>query len=59
MDKEYLIHKELGYKIIGVAMQVHTELGHGFMEKVYENAMMVLLRQEGVKALQQFPITVK
>lgn len=59
MDKENLLHKELAYRIIGVAMQVHSELGYGFMEKVYENAMMVLLRREGMKALQQVPITVK
>lgn len=39
-------------------MQVHKELGHGFLEKVYENAMMVLIRREGVKALQQAPIKV-
>lgn len=59
MDKENLLHKELAYRIIGIAMQVHNELGHGFMEKVYENAMMVLLRREGIKAFQQVPITVK
>jgi GxxExxY protein len=59
MDKENLLHKELAYRIIGVAMQVHNELGHGFMEKVYENAMMVLLRREGMKAFQQVPIIVK
>jgi GxxExxY protein len=59
MDRENLVHKELAYKIVGIAMQVHSELGHGFMEKVYENAMMVVLRHEGMKALQQVPITVR
>jgi GxxExxY protein len=38
---------------------VHNELGHGFLEKVYENAMMILFRKEGMKALQQVPIEVK
>jgi len=39
-------------------MEVHRKLGYGFLEKVYENAMMVLLRQQGIHAKQQVPITV-
>ena len=39
-------------------MEVHTKLGYGFLEKVYENAMIVLLRREGIHATQQAPITV-
>ena len=59
MDKEKLLFKDFAYKIVGLAMQVHNELGHGFLEKVYENAMMVLFRKEGMNALQQVPITVR
>ena len=43
--KTKLLYKELSYKIIGIAMQAHRELGPGFLEKVYENAMMVLFRK--------------
>lgn len=39
-------------------MEVHRKLGYGFLEKVYGNAMMVLLRQQGIHAKQQAPITV-
>jgi GxxExxY protein len=39
-------------------MQVHTTLGYGFLEKVYENALMVLLRNNGIQAEQQAPIPV-
>lgn len=53
-----ILHQELAYKIVGLAMQVHTRLGNGFLEKVYENALMVLLRQAGIDAVQQAPITV-
>ena len=56
--EEKILHKDLSYKIIGLAMEVHTKLGYGFLEKVYENAMMVLLRREGIHAKQQAPITV-
>lgn len=51
-------HKDLSYKIIGLAMEVHRKLGGGFLEKVYENAMMILLRRETIKAEQQVPIKV-
>ena len=52
------MYKDLSYKIVGLAMEVHSKLGHGFLEKVYENAMMVLLRRERIYAKQQAPITV-
>jgi GxxExxY protein len=42
--EEKIIYKDLSYKIIGLAMQVHTELGYGFLEKVYENSLMILFR---------------
>ena len=58
MFEQKIFHKELSYKIVGLAMQVHTELGYGFLEKVYENALMILLRENHLKAEQQFPIKV-
>jgi GxxExxY protein len=39
-------------------MEVHGKLGFGFLEKVYENAMMVLFRREKIPADQQSPIQV-
>ncbi|OQY07946.1 MAG: GxxExxY protein [Planctomycetales bacterium 4572_13] len=53
-QEDNFIHKELTYKIIGYAMKVHRELGYGFLE----NALMVLLEEEGIKARQQYPISV-
>ncbi len=57
-NKEKILYKDLSYKIIGLAMKVYNELGYGFLEKVYENAMMVLLNREGIDAEQQSPIKV-
>lgn len=45
--------------IIGCAYRVGNELGVGFLEKVYENAMFVELTRSGMKVAQQFPITVR
>lgn len=55
---ERLLHGDLTYKIIGIGMKVHSTLGHGFLEKVYENSMMVALRSAGIFAEQQVPIKV-
>jgi GxxExxY protein len=57
--EEKIIYKELSYKIVGLAIQVRKELGCGFLEKVYENALMILLQESGIKAEQQVPIKVR
>jgi GxxExxY protein len=45
-------------KVIGCAYRVHNELGTGFLEKVYENAMRIELAEAGLTAAQQRPIPV-
>ncbi len=57
-NKKKILYKELSYKIIGLAMKVHNQLGYGFLEKVYENSLMILLKREGIKVEQQVPIKV-
>ena len=57
-NNELVLYKSLSYNIIGHAMDVHNELGYGFMEKVYENALMLLLSREGIPTQQQAPISV-
>jgi GxxExxY protein len=53
-----ILYKETSYKIVGLAMQVHTELGFGFLEKVYENALMIMFDENKIKGEQQVPIKV-
>ena len=36
-------------------MKAHTELGQGFLEKVYENPLMILFEGNGIRAQQQVP----
>ena len=45
-------------KIIGAAYKVSNTLGAGFLEKVYENALVHQLRNDGMKIEQQRPIKV-
>jgi GxxExxY protein len=44
--------------IIGCAMRVHNRLGVGFLEKVYENALIHELRKAGFNVQQQEPLPV-
>jgi GxxExxY protein len=39
-----LLHKDITEQIIGAAFEVHSVLGYGFLENVYQNAMAVELR---------------
>ena len=52
-------HRELTEKIIGAAFEVHRELGPGFLEKVYENALRRELSEGGIRAEPQVPIQVR
>lgn len=45
--------EELTGKIIGAAIEVHRQLGPGFIESVYEKALVYELRKRGLKVEQQ------
>ena len=51
--------KELTYLINGAVFEVNKVLGPGFLEKVYENSMVVELKKRYLKAQAQEPIKVK
>ena len=53
-----IVYKELSYRIIGIAMEVHKILGGGFLEKVYENALKIELKRLNLKVDQQKNIKV-
>ena len=55
---QYAKHKELTEKIIGIFYRVYNTLGYGFLEKVYENAMMIEFLNEDIPAVSQAPIKV-
>ena len=51
-------HKELTDRIIHVFYRVYNQLGYGFLEKIYENAMMLEFARAGIRAASQYPIAV-
>jgi len=51
-------YEEITSKIIQAAYNVHKILGPGFLEKVYQNAMLVELREMGLTAEAEFPISI-
>ena len=51
-------HSEITDKIIAAFYKVYNTLGYGFLEKVYENAMVIELRKQALEVKAQVPITV-
>lgn len=52
-------NKELSDKIIGIAIEIHKSLGNGYLEKIYENALMLDCKHYEIPAAQQIPLPVK
>jgi GxxExxY protein len=49
--------ERLAARVIGAALEVHSQLGPGFIESVYEAALCVELEMRGVTFVQQAPIS--
>ena len=54
-----LILKEEVYAIVGAAIEVHRELGPGFLEAIYQEAMEIELSTRGIPFDAQKPIQVR
>ena len=48
-----LIYKEESYKIIGACMEVHRELGPGFLEAVYQEALAIEFKKQNIPFEQE------
>ena len=53
------LHRELTRQIIGCAFEVINGLGSGFLESVYEKAMLIALSDKGISVESQRPIGVR
>lgn len=54
-----LLYKKLVYDLVGCAMEVHSELGPGFLESVYEEALTLLFQEKGLQYEQQKNLKIK
>lgn len=52
------LYKDLSYAIIGAAMEVHKQLGPGFLESVYQAALAFELELKGISFEQQVELIV-
>ncbi len=57
-DDQDFKYTELTEEFIRIFCRVYNKLGYGFLEKVYENAMMIELNKEGIPAVSQYAIKV-
>jgi len=57
-EEEQMDLNEITYKINGAVFEVSRVLGAGFLEKVYENALLIELRKRGLRAESQVPLKV-
>jgi GxxExxY protein len=55
---ELAVLNEITERVIGCAYRVSNTLGTGFLEMVYENALAIELRKQGLSCEQQLPINV-
>ena len=53
MTSEQYLHSELTGKIIGCAMEVHKALGNGFQEVIYQRALDIEMKQQGLTASRE------
>ena len=53
-----LLHKELTDIILSSFFAVQMELGHGFLEKVYQNSLYIELKSRGLSVITQIPVKV-
>ena len=51
-------HELLTQKIIGIFYPIYNELGHGFLENVYQKSFAVLVREQALNYCAQMPIKI-
>jgi GxxExxY protein len=57
-EEKELPHSELTHAILGCCFEVMKELGPGFLERVYKNALLIAMRQKGLQVEVEHPYEV-
>ncbi|CAD5252708.1 MULTISPECIES: GxxExxY protein [unclassified Imperialibacter] len=53
-----MIYEELTHRIIGCAMKVHTFLGNGFQEVIYQRALAIEMEKQGLGYAREMEMTI-
>jgi GxxExxY protein len=53
-----MLNEEISAKILAACFEVSNELGAGFLESVYQNALMIALQEKGLNAQREYPLAV-
>lgn len=59
MKDDKVIHRELSYKVMQAIFEVHNTLGPGFVESVYEEALVCELELRGIPFERQKVVTIR
>ena len=59
MHTQPILYKDEAYKIIGAAMNVHRELGCGFLEAVYSEALEIEFKQQNIPYMREVPLQIQ
>ena len=59
MNDRTFLYKDECYRIIGACMAVHRELGHGFLEPVYQEALAIELDYQGIPFVREQGLNIK
>jgi GxxExxY protein len=57
-SKKELLYSDISEAIIGCCFEIMRELGAGFLENVYKNALFIAIRQKGLNVLAEQPFEV-
>lgn len=59
MEQDVEVRDPQAYAVIGAAMEVHSVLGHGFLENVYQEAMECELKERGIPYEREFQLPIQ
>jgi GxxExxY protein len=59
MMADEIVEKELSFMIMKAAFEVHNQLGPGFLESIYEEAMSLELKSRGMEVVRQKNVIVR
>jgi len=59
MNDRTFLYKDECYRIIGACMAVHRELGHGFLEPVYQETLAIELDYQGIPFVREQELNIK